>query len=381
MFASSRRDFLRVAGVAAIAPYGLRHVRFGRGLLPFFVGTYTDGDSEGIYRCTFDTESGALAVEGVTGLIENPSYLAAHPSGGHLYAVSETSEFEGEPGGGVYAYSVDAQTNALSLLNAQRSHGGAPCYVTVTPDGGYVLVANYSGGNFAMLPVQADGSLAPASDVAQHEGVGYNEERQPGPLGHCIIVGPTGRAYAVDKGLDRVVTYDLEGGELARTGSVDVIPGSGPRHMVFHPEGPFAYVINEIASSVSAFRYEEGALFRTQTIATLPDDYEENNTTADVHVSVDGRFLYGSNRGHDSIAVYAIDAESGFLTPVQHVKTGGSTPRNFALDPTGRFLLAANQRTGNIVVFTRDAETGMLEEAGQTLSVPAPVCLRFLRTA
>lgn len=381
MFATSRRDFLRVAGLAAIAPYGLRHVGSRRALLPLFVGTYTDGDSEGIYRCTFDTESGALTLEGATGDIENPSFLAAHPSGQYLYAVSETSEFEGQPGGGVYAFAVDGQTNALSPLNAQRSHGGAPCYVSVTPDGGYVLVANYSGGNFAMIPVEQDGRLAPASYVAQHEGIGYNEQRQPGPLGHCIIVGAAGRAYAVDKGLDRVVVYGLEGGELTRTGSVDVIAGSGPRHMVFHPEGRFAYVINEISSSVSALCNEDGVLFRTQTISTLPDGYDENNTTADVHVSSDGRFLYGSNRGHDSVAVFAIDAESGYLTPIQHVQTGGSTPRNFALDPTGRFLLAANQRTDNIVVFVRDAETGLLEESGQSLSVPAPVCLRFLPNA
>lgn len=380
MIESTRRDFLRMAGLAAFAPLGLRHVREHLAHVSLYIGTYTNGNSEGIYRCTFDTETGALAVDGVTGLIENPSYLAAHPSGRYLYAVSETSEFEGQPGGGVYAYAIDSQTHALSPLNAQRSHGGAPCYVTVTPDGRYVLVANYSGGNFSILPVQQNGSLAPASDVAQHEGEGYIESRQPGPLGHCIIVGPTGDAYAVDKGLDRVVIYRIEDGNLSRSGSVDVIPGSGPRHMVFHPNGRFAYVINEIASTVSAFRYDQGGLFRTHTIGTLPDGYDGDNTTADVHVSPDGRFLYGSNRGHDSIAVFAINPESGFLSPVQHQKTGGSTPRNFALDPTGRFLLAANQRTDDVVVFTRDAASGRLEETGQTLAVPAPVCLRFLPT-
>lgn len=362
-----------------MAPLGIRRIR--RAVLPLYVGTYTNGDSEGIYRCTFDTESGALELQAATGGIENPSYLAAHPAGRHLYAVSETQEFRGDPGGGVYSYAIDPATHELTPLNAQRSHGGAPCYVTVTPDGRSVLVANYSGGNVALLPIRSNGSLETAADVEQHRGRGYNPERQPGPLGHCIIVGPFGDAYAVDKGLDRVIIYRIGNGELTRTGSLDVTPGSGPRHMVFHPSGRFAYVINEIASTVTVFRDDLGTMHSTQMIGTLPGDFEGNNTTADIHVSADGRFLYGSNRGHDSIAVFSIEEETGYLSPVQHMPTGGRTPRNFALDPSGRFLLAANQRSDTIVVFARDGATGRLEDTGQRLAVPAPVCLRFLPTA
>ncbi len=383
MIESTRRDFLRMAGLAVIAPLeapmGLQHVGEPQAVLPLFVGTYTNGDSEGIYRCTFDTASGALEVQGVTGVIENPSYLAAHPSGRYLYAVSETSEFEGEDGGGVFAYAINPRTHALSHLNAQQSHGGAPCYVTVTPDGDYVLVANYSGGNVAILPIQQNGTLSPASDVERHEGSGPNQQRQQDPHAHCIVLGPSGRrAFAADLGIDRIVIYRKTGGELEPDGHASVAPGAGPRHFVFHPDGRRAYVINELDSTVTSFTYDDGALRPTQTIGTLPDDFEGDNYPADIHVSQDGRFLYGSNRGHDSIAVFAVDPDTGALSPVEHVKTGGRTPRNFALDPTDRFLLAANQDTDNIVVFARNVETGRLEETGQSLPIPAPVCLRFL---
>lgn len=346
-----------------------------------YIGTYTRDDSEGIYRCTFDDETGALEVRGVTGLIENPSFLAAHPSGRYLYAVSETTEFEGQPGGGIYAYAVNRE-GRLAPLNRQPSQGGAPCYVSVTPDGNYVLVANYLGGNVALFPVEADGRLDEASDVAQHEGSGPNESRQDGPHAHCVVVGPSGdRAFAADLGIDRVVGYRIDAGELVPAGTASVAPGAGPRHVTFHPDGRRAYVINELDSTITTFSYADGTLQTGQTVGTLPDGFDGANTTADIHVSADGRFLYGSNRGHDSIVVFSIHPENGTLSYVQHVSTGGRTPRNFALDPTGRYLLAANQNSDTVVVFSIDVGSGRLTRTGQVLHVPSPVCVRFLPAA
>jgi 6-phosphogluconolactonase len=296
-----------------------------------------------------------------------------------LYSASETGDFEGEPGGGVYAYSIDPASRELHFLNARSSQGGSPCYVTVSPQGGDVLVANYSGGNVALLPIQPDGSLGPASDVEQHEGSSVNEQRQKGPHAHCIVTDSAGGyAFSADLGIDRVLIYRLEEDALTPAGHALVAPGAGPRHFTFHPDGDRAYVINELNSTVTAFAYEDGALEETQTIGTLPDGFDGDNFPADIHVSSDGRFVYGSNRGHDSIVVFGIDPDSGMLSPVQHEGTGGEWPRNFALDPTGRFLLAANQRTNNIVVFSIDSESGRLTPTGQTLEIPSPVCVRFL---
>ncbi len=377
---ATRREFLRVTGLAPLG-YGLwrRRAPLRSNMLTLFVGTYTDGDSEGIYRCGMNPESGALEILGTTGGIENPSFLALGPSRRHLYSVGETGEFEGSPGGGVFAFSIDSETQELTRLNAQSSHGGGPCYVTVTPQGRHVLVANYSGGNVAVLPVRDDGVLEEASDVAQHEGSSVNEQRQQSPHAHCIVTDPSGtHALAADLGIDQVVVYRLEDGTLTPAGHASVKPGAGPRHFTFHPDGRRAYVINELDSTVTAFTYGEGTLTETETVGTLPEGFEGDNYPADIHVSADGRFVYGSNRGHDSIVVFSIDPENGALTPLQHQSTGGEWPRNFSLDPSGRFLLVANQRTNDVVVFSRDADTGMLSETGQVLHMPSPVCIRFL---
>jgi 6-phosphogluconolactonase len=249
----------------------------------------------------------------------------------------------------------------------------------VSPQGGEVLVANYSGGNIALLPTQPDGNLDPASDVEQHEGSSLNEQRQKGPHAHCIVTDSAGNyAFSADLGIDQVLIYRLQDNALIPTGHVPVAPGAGPRHFTFNPDGDRAYVINELNSTVTAFKYEDGVLEETQTIGTLPDGFDGDNFPADIHVSSDGRFVYGSNRGHDSIVVFGIDPDSGLLSSVQHEGTGGEWPRNFALDPTGRFLLVANQRTSNIVVFSRDSDSGRLTPTGQTLEIPSPVCVRFL---
>ena len=385
----NRRDFLHLAGLGAFAAptlgnYAARPRKRVESEI-FYVGTYTDGDSEGIYRCRFDAETGAVEVLGATGGVQNPSFLAIEPSGRYLYSTSETSEFDGEPGGGVYAYAIDETDGELSPINAQSSQGGGPCYVTATPQGSHVLVANYGGGSVAVLPTGEDGGLRAATDAAQHEGSSVNPRRQQGPHAHCVVLDASGRyAFAVDLGLDRVLIYQFDGDEgtlrPADPPWVAVEPGAGPRHLAFHPDGTRAYVINELNSTVTAFSYdaERGQLTETQTITTLPDGFSETNYPADLHVHPDGRFLYGSNRGHDSIVVYAIEPDSGKLSTVQHEPTGGAWPRNFGIDPSGRYLLAANQRSNNLCVFTIDARSGQLSPTGHVLDVPSPACVRFL---
>ncbi len=375
---STRRYFLQLVGLAPLG-YHLIHRISPMNDLDFFVGTYTDGDSEGIYRCRMNAETGALQTIEATGGVANPSFVALSPDRSILYVVGETTEFDEAPGGGVYAFAVDMETRSLQMLNSQPTRGGAPCYVSVTPDGGHVLVANYLGGNVAIYPAASDGRLREASDFEQHEGSSVNERRQEAPHAHCILTDPAGKyALAVDLGIDQVVVYRLEGGELVPAGHASLKPGAGPRHLAFHPRGDRAYVINELDSTVTAFGYNDGTLQPRQTIGTLPQDFEGESYCADIHVSSDGRFVYGSNRGHDSIVVFAVDADTGRLEVVQHVSTGGSWPRNFAIDPTGRFLLVANQRSDDIFVFNIDGGTGRLTATGQSLSIPSPVCIRFV---
>lgn len=353
---------------------GLSRGRSGR--RTFFLGTYTRGESEGIYRCLFDDQTGALEIAGATSGIESPSFLAIDKSGANLYAVSESS------GGEVFAYRIDAGTNNLELLNRKPSRGGGPCYITTDRAGRNVLVANYGGGSVTVLPIGEEGRLEDPSDVEQHEGSGADPGRQDAPHAHCIVLDAGGRyAFAVDLGIDRVMVYrfDSEAGTLELHQRAEVPAGAGPRHLAFRPDGRYAYVINELDSTITTFAYDaaEGRLQSVQTISTLPDGYDGESYCADVHAAPSGRFLYGSNRGHNSITVFAVDDASGMLTPIQYASTGGDWPRNFAIDPTGGFLLAANQRSDDIVVFAVDAESGRLEPTGHVLEVPSPVCIRF----
>jgi 6-phosphogluconolactonase len=349
-----------------------------------YVGTYTEGGkSKGIYRFRLDTSSGALSPEGEPAESANPSFLAIHPSGRFLYAVNEVGDFRGKDGA-VSAFVVDGKTGALTLLNQEASQGSGPCYITVDKEGRHVLVANYGGGTVAVLPVQADGRLAPASSSQKHEGHGVNPRRQTRPHAHSINLDAANRfAFAADLGLDKLLVYryDAAKGTLAPDQPVSVAPGAGPRHFTFHPDGRHAYVINEMYSTVTAFDYnaEKGALAEIQTVGTLPKDFEDENSTAEVVVRPDGKFLYGSNRGHDSIAIFAIDAASGKLTAAGHQPTLGKEPRNFAIDPSGSFLLAANQNSDTLVVFRIDGASGHLTPVGAPVSVPRPVCVRMIR--
>ena len=323
---------------------------------------------------------------GVTSGVVNPSYLALERRGRYLYAVNEVTEFQGQQSGAVSAFAVDQRTGALRLLNQQPSLGGAPCYVTVADNGRFVLVANYVGGNVAVLPVRGDGRLGAAVDVQQDQGAsGVNPQRQEAPHAHCVLLDRTNRhAYACDLGADKIMIYrfDAKRGKLAPTSApwAQVKPGAGPRHLTFHPHGRHAYTMNELDATVTVFAHDpaQGTLREVQTVPTLPAGFTKPNTGADIRVAPDGRFLYCSNRGHDHVAIFKIDERIGTLGLVAHEPTRGRTPRNFAIDPTGTFLLVANQDSDTITTFRRDPLTGKLSFTRHSADVPSPVCLKVI---
>ena len=350
------------------------------------VGTYTRTTSDGIYVCEFDGETGDLdPVSSIAGA-ENPSYLALHPNGRTLYATSEIEDFEGERQGALYAYSIDADTGRLFPINVVGSGGAGPCHVSVDATGRYLLAANYHGGSVCVAPINDDGSLDALSCFIQHEGSSVNPDRQEQAHAHSINLDAQNRfAYVPDLGQDKVVIYrlDLDRGELVANDLSHVVsePGAGPRHFDFNPDGTCAYVINELGCTITGYDYdsENGALTPFQTVGTLPvAGFGRHNTTADIHVHPSGRFVYGSNRGHDSIAIFSVDEDTGRLTATGHQSTQGWTPRNFAIDPSGEFLLAANQDSDTIVSFRIAGESGALEPTGSVTEIPMPVCLRFL---
>ncbi len=357
-----------------------------------FVGTYTrrephvDGRSTGIHLLRFDAESGRLATERVIAGIENPSYVAVHPDGTAVYAISEIGEFEGRPAGSVTAFSLDADGVEATVLNRRSTRGPGPAYITIDNTGANVLVANYGGGSVSVLPIQADRSLRNATAFVQHEGSSVNPQRQDAPHAHSIVLDAANRfALAADLGTDKVMIYRYNAQEGALTPNSDqpwarAKSGAGPRHIAFHPSQRFVFVINELDSTIVAYRYdaEKGAMTEFQTVSTLPNAFDGRNHTADIHVHPTGRFLYGSNRGDDSIVVFAVDDETGELAFVSRVPAGGECPRGFALDPSGRYALVANQDTSNIVVFSIDADSGELTPTGEEIEVPTPVCVKML---
>ncbi len=350
-----------------------------------YVGTYTGAQSKGIYAWRFQASTGELTPLGVAAEVANPSFLAIHPNNKLLYAVSEVPKFEGTPGGAVSAYSIDPKTGHLTLLNRVSTRGGGPCFVTVDHKGKSVLIANYGGGSFAAYPLKDDGSLGEAGAFIQDSGSSANKRRQEGPHAHSINVSPDNRfAIGADLGIDKLLVWRFDADKATLTPneppSAAVKPGSGPRHFTFHPNGKFAYVINELANNVTAFTWDSkgGVLKEIQTVATLPKDFTGENTTAEVQVHPSGKFLYGSNRGNDSIAVFSIDTSKGTLTPVEVVPTEGQTPRNFRIDPTGQWLFAAHQKAGGVTVFHIDTKTGRLKSAGKKLDVWSPVCVKFV---
>jgi 6-phosphogluconolactonase len=350
-----------------------------------FVGTYTnDGRSQGIYRLLLNTTTGALRLGGLATATTNPSFLAMHPNGRVLYAVNEVSDFGGQPTGAVSAFAVTRTTGSLRLLNRLASQGTGPCYVSLDRTGHVALVANYGGGSIASFALGADGRLDAARTIVQHEGHGADPERQAAPHAHCVVTDPRNTfVIAADLGVDGVLVYPFD----ARTGVISTKagrgaatkPGAGPRHLAFHPNGRFLYAVNELDSTLAVYAYTArgGTLDEVQVTPASPGGTVEKNHPADVHVAASGRFLYASNRGDDTIAVFAIDAATGRLTPVEQVSTDGKSPRAFALDPTGAFLVVANQRSDSLVSFRVDASSGRLTLTGSRVELASPACVRF----
>jgi 6-phosphogluconolactonase len=353
-----------------------------------YVGTYTaegGSTSKGIYAYRFNADTAGLTSIGVAAETTNPSFLAVHPNHRFLYAVNEVSNYKGEKSGAVSAFAIDRATGKLTLLNQLASRGADPAYITVDKSGKYVLVANYTGGSVAVFPVLGDGRLGEASAFIQHTGHGTDPERQEAPHAHSIDLSPDNRFAIVDDlGLDETLVYKFDSSKGSLTPNdppfAKANPGAGPRHFVLRPDGKFAYVVNEMESTVSVFSYDGGAgvLRPLQTVSTFPKDFSGHNDDAEIEVHPSGKFLYASNRGHDSIAVFAIDPNQGTLTLIEYARTKGETPRSFEISPGGTLLFAANEKSDNIVVFRIDPKTGRLTPTGKILDVAEPVCVKFV---
>ncbi len=368
-----------------IAPIRASAKASGDGELLVYIGTYTKGESKGIYVYRFQPKTGKLTKIGLAAETVNPSFVAIHPNHRFLYSVSEVDDFQGKSSGAVSSFAIDAKTGFLTKLNTVSSKGSGPCYVKVDATGKSLLVANYGSGSIAAMPIKDNGELGEAASAIQHVGTSADKERQSGPHAHSINPSPDNRfAIVADLGLDEVLVYHLDPAKALLTPNTPpftkLAPASGPRHFAFDPAGKFGYVINEMKSTVTAFSYDKaaGTLKEIQTIATLPKDFAGESSTAEVQVHPSGNFLYGSNRGHDSIALFTINKKTGMLTAAGHTPTQGKTPRNFGIDPSGKFLFAANQDAGGVVVFRIDAKTGKLTPTGDKLDIPFPVCVKFM---
>ncbi len=352
-----------------------------------YFGTYTGAKSKGIYVSRFDSSSGKLTPPELAVEVKNPNFLTVHPAKHFLYAVGETTSVDGKSREAVLAYSVDANSGRLSALNQSSTGGGGSCHLSVDATGTSLLVANYGSGGIASLPIRADGSLGEPISVIQHAGSSVDPQRQTGPHAHAINLSPDNRfALVPDLGLDKVLVYRLNTATATLTTNDpafgSIAHGAGPRHLTFSPDGKFVYVINEMGSTITTFKFDSGrgAMFETQNISTLPKDYPgvSSNYCAEIAMHPSGRFVYGSNRGHDSIAVFSVDKKTGALKAVQHESTQGRWPRHFAIDPTGRWLLAENQNSDSVVVFALDPRTGKLKPTGQKIEVGSPVCAVFV---
>ena len=350
-----------------------------------WIGTYTGPQSQGIYAFRFDDETGTLSPLGLAAETPSPSFLALHPNGKVLDAVNETHDGPGNSGM-VTAFAIDPATGRLTKINEQSSRGADPCHLAVDATGQYLVVANYTGGNFVVFPLGEDGHLAAASSTLTNRGAGPNHERQDGPHAHDVVFDAANRfLIAVDLGLDQLFVYRFDLGLGSFTfgdpASARVPPGAGPRHFAFHPDGRHGYSINELDSTVTALEWDPstGKLTADASVSTLPAGFTGENSTAEVEVDSRGRFLYGSNRGHDSIAVFRINPVSGALTLIAHTLTRGKEPRHFALDPTGRWLVAGNQNSNTLAVFRVDQTGGTLSPVGDLVSVGSPVRVLFAR--
>ncbi len=365
-----------LAGSAGIATGGAQLV---------YVGTYTGKGSEGIYCFRFDPTTGEIGPLGLAARTDNPSFLVADPHGKFLYAVNEVDSFQGRPAGAVSAFLIERGSGGLRPLQQVSSLGGGPAHLSLDRSGRFLLVANYGGGSVAVFPVGKDGRVGEHTAFMQAYGSSVNPKRQAGPHAHCVRVTTDNRlAIVADLGIDKLLVYDFNDrtgsltADSSKSASLD--PGAGPRHVVMGPSGRFVYVVNELASSVTVFAYDarEGTLKRKQTITTLPAGFTGPNTTAEIVVDQQGRFLYVSNRGDDAIVVFGIDGREGTLTRMQHMPCGGKSPRHIELDPTGRWLFSANQRSNTVSLFQVGAADGKLTPTSRSVTLTSPVCVTFV---
>lgn len=388
MFAVSaiaRLGMAMVAVCAAVAPIHAGHQSPTTTKSRLYIGTFDAGDRQGIYQAELDLETGKLQLNGLAGEAKNVLFLALHPSRQYLYATCEVDEYDSSKEGALASFKIDAVTGNLTKLNHRSSTGALPCHVSIDREGKHALVANYLGGNAAVLPIDVDGKLGPAISTIQHQGSSIHKVRQTGPHPHSINLDAANRfAFVADAGIDEICAYrfDTAAGTLAANDppAFKTTPGAAPRHLAFHPNGNWAYVINELNSTVTAMRYDaaRGVLETIHTVSTLPTEHAVENLTAEIIVHPTGKFLYGSNRGHDSIAIFAIDQNTGRLTPLCQHPAGGRTPCGFAIDPTARFLLSAHQDSDSIVVHQIDPVTGKLTRTSHQIKVPKPLCIKFV---
>ncbi|MGN1400655.1 MAG: lactonase family protein [Bacillus sp. (in: firmicutes)] len=339
-----------------------------------YIGTYTKGESKGIYSFTLDTERKKLGNIQLAAELENPTYVAVHPAGNKLYAVSKHGDQ-----GGVSSYDI-GEGAELMLSGTQLTEGSSPCHISIDSQNRQLATAYYHRGTVEFYTV-SDGKLSAVQSTVQHKGKGPNLKRQDKPHVHFSSFSPDERfLIAVDLGTDQIVTYTISDGHLEPAHSLTVKAGSGPRHLVFHPNGKYAYVMTELSNEVIFLAYDQknGCFKEEQYVMAIPSDFTENSQGSAIHISNDGRFVYAGNRGHDTIAVFAVEPSSGKLSVVQHIHTGGSWPRDFVLDPSQAFLVASNQESHNLVLFGRDEQTGLLTKLESEVEVPFPVCVKFL---
>ncbi len=347
-----------------------------------YIGTYTDGESKGIYHYLFDTETGKLEFANATGEIKNPSFLKISPNKKYLYSVAEGDSFNGIRGGGIAAYKIEKK-GKLSRINDVLSLGAYPCHVTVSPDNKKIVASNYGGGSLAIYDVVEGGGISPIRQLLQHEGTGPNQKSQSSAHTHSAQFDASGKKlYTADLGIDKFLIYSYNEDSLLyfpdKQPFVKMEPGAGPRHFAFSRRQDFIYIINELNSTVSVLKKTKEGIRKIQDISTLPTDFKGNSYCADIHMSADGRFVYGSNRGHNSIAIFSRDLKSGLLTFIGTEPVRGNWPRNFSIAPGGNFLLVANQKSDNITVFNIDKKSGKLNYSGIEIKIPSPVCLEFL---
>ncbi|MBM3756110.1 MAG: lactonase family protein [Acidobacteria bacterium] len=373
----SRRQFALGLGALSLPSFAAAKAKQFR----VYIGTYSRGESKGIYSFVLDTGAATLKPEGLAVEAENPSFLAIHPSGNYVYAVGETEKYKTENAGSISAFKIDHATGKLQKLNDASSGGAGPCHVNVSRNGQFLVAANYGAGSCCAYAIDATGALGKRTAFHQHSGSSVSP-RQTGPHAHSVNFDRANKHVIVaDLGLDKVLAYKFNAatGAMEQGTAASLKPGSGPRHFSFHPKGKFAYVINELTCTVTAFKWNNGTLTEIETVTTLPEPLKQGYSTAEVVAHPNGRFLYGSNRGHNTIAVFQIDQATGKLKSIEHKSTQGAVPRNFAIDPTGQFLIAANQNSNTIVLFRINQQTGALDAVGAPIPAPVPVCVRYLQ--